>query len=300
MSAIDAYFFGASASTESGLNTIDVRDLKTYQQLYIYFIPILTNLGFINIIVVIVRLHWFKRHLKHLTPQVLKHQRASDAHPDIEDTYDESKITGDISGKSIGESTGNIVGTDSGKTDHYTEANEERQITRPTTITFDPSTELNKDNATLYIPGPQARDRGHPITAKNHDGYQESDDDDRIKPVTRVNTGNSSMRRRRRLSNDDSLQITAAKSIDRVAGVAASIMLLGSQTTPRPRSMVSTTKEQPALNDSPFLSRQATLGRNSQFKNLTSHDREVLGGIEYRTLKFLLKIVTGEHASRLG
>ncbi|KAM0321051.1 hypothetical protein ACHAPQ_009753 [Fusarium lateritium] len=101
------------------------------------------------------------------------------------------------------------------------------------------------------------------------------------------------MRRRRRFSNDDSLQITAAKSIDRVAGVAASIMLLGSQTTPRPRSVVSTTKEQPALNDTPFLSRQATLGRNSQFKNLTSHDREVLGGIEYRTLKLLLKIVTG-------
>lgn len=43
-----------------------MKDLKTYQQLYIYFIPILTNLGFINIIVVIVRLHWFKRHLKRL------------------------------------------------------------------------------------------------------------------------------------------------------------------------------------------------------------------------------------------
>jgi len=64
ISVTDAYFFGASASTESGLNTVDVKDLKTYQQLYIYFIPIITNLGFINIGVVIVRLYWFKKHLK--------------------------------------------------------------------------------------------------------------------------------------------------------------------------------------------------------------------------------------------
>ena len=43
------------------------------------------------------------------------------------------------------------------------------------------------------------------------------------------------------------------------------------------------------------LSRQATIGRNSQFRNLTSEDKEQLGGIEYRSLKLLLKIVTGKH-----
>lgn len=97
--------------------------------------------------------------------------------------------------------------------------------------------------------------------------------------------------RRRRLSNDG-LQITASKSIDRVANVAASLLLLGSETAPRPRSVNSTSIQQPALNDIPQLSRQATIGRNSHFKNLTEHDREVLGGIEYKTLKLLLKIVT--------
>lgn len=39
------------------------------------------------------------------------------------------------------------------------------------------------------------------------------------------------------------------------------------------------------------LSRQATVGRNSEFHNLTKQDRERLGGIEYRSLKLLLKIV---------
>lgn len=44
--------------------SIDVNTLKTYQQVYIYLIPILANLGFINIIVVVVRLYWFEKHLR--------------------------------------------------------------------------------------------------------------------------------------------------------------------------------------------------------------------------------------------
>jgi hypothetical protein len=44
----------------------------------------------------------------------------------------------------------------------------------------------------------------------------------------------------------------------------------------------------------PYLSSQATIGRNSQFQNLTKEDRELLGGLEYRALKLLLKIVVGE------
>ncbi|PNY25886.1 Low-affinity potassium transport protein [Tolypocladium capitatum] len=63
LSAVDAYFFGASVSTESGLNTYDINNLALYQQLYIYFIPMFTNLGFVNIIVVIVRLHWFNKRI---------------------------------------------------------------------------------------------------------------------------------------------------------------------------------------------------------------------------------------------
>lgn len=43
----------------------------------------------------------------------------------------------------------------------------------------------------------------------------------------------------------------------------------------------------------PNISSQATIGRNSQFHHLTTEDRERIGGIEYRSLKLLLKIVTG-------
>ncbi|KAG9495371.1 hypothetical protein J7337_013615 [Fusarium musae] len=278
MPAIDAWFFGASASTESGLNTIDVKDLKTYQQLYIYFIPILTNLGFINIVVVIVRLFWFKRHLKRLAPQMLGNSTGI-TDVDIESTHNEPKVLADTtenSAEATDETNGKAKATDDLVEEDPTVANEDRRVARTMTITFDPSTEQHKDDDALYIPGPRARDR-----------------DDAIKPVPsrNQNDGSFSMRRRRRFSSDDGLKVTASRSMDRAAGVAASLLVLGSQTAPQPRPISSDSNRQPAINDVPFLSRQATLGRNSQFKNLTSHDREILGGIEYRSLKLLLKIV---------
>ena len=46
------------------MSRVDVNELKTYQQVYIYLIPILGNLGFINIIVVIFRVRWFEKHLQ--------------------------------------------------------------------------------------------------------------------------------------------------------------------------------------------------------------------------------------------
>ena len=49
-----------------------------------------------------------------------------------------------------------------------------------------------------------------------------------------------------------------------------------------------------ASEDMPYLSSSATIGRNSQFYNLTRQDRNELGGIEYRSLKLLLKVVFGK------
>ncbi|RGP71704.1 low-affinity potassium transport [Fusarium longipes] len=287
ISAIDAYFFGASASTESGLNTVDVKELKTYQQLYLYFIPIITNLGFINIAVVVVRLYWFKRHLKRLAPRLLSPRRryASNAHvEDGKDTQD--KVTDDVGTVSAPKSTQQLSGGNA-------------PPRRTTTIAFDPAIE-DKDSTTLYIPGPQERDRGHPIVVKTGDEYcdpKDSDDEDHIGSAfatTSSEPGQSIQRRRpRRISNEYGFQMTAARSMDRIAGVASSMLMMGSETSrPRRQSTASVPQQKPALNDGPFLSRHATIGRNSEFQNLTSHDRELLGGIEYRSLKLLLKIVT--------
>lgn len=51
--------------------SVDIKALKTYQQVYLYFAPILTNLGFINIIVVIIRIHWFDKHIRKMSKTYL-------------------------------------------------------------------------------------------------------------------------------------------------------------------------------------------------------------------------------------
>lgn len=46
--------------------SVDVKDLKLYQQLFIYFVPIASNIAFINILVIVVRLYWFEKRLKQI------------------------------------------------------------------------------------------------------------------------------------------------------------------------------------------------------------------------------------------
>ncbi|CAI6335467.1 unnamed protein product [Periconia digitata] len=96
---IDAYFFGVSASTESGLNTVDVKDLKTYQQVFIYIVPIITNLGFVNIVVVIFRLRWFQQRFKKIaTRKPIQSRKLESEAPNTADTGDlEEGITMDTS-----------------------------------------------------------------------------------------------------------------------------------------------------------------------------------------------------------
>jgi hypothetical protein len=45
--------------------------------------------------------------------------------------------------------------------------------------------------------------------------------------------------------------------------------------------------------NAPYLSYQPTIARNSQFVDLTDEQRDELGGIEYRSLKLLGKILLG-------
>lgn len=61
----------------------------------------------------------------------------------------------------------------------------------------------------------------------------------------------------------------------------------------RPQRSSSTNSKKAALDALPMLSPHVTVGRNSTFYNLTEEDKEMLGGIEYRALKLLVKITIG-------
>lgn len=66
VSYTDALFFGCAAATQSGLNTVDLNDMRTYQQVVIYCVPMVTSPIFIHTAVVFVRIYWFEKRFQHL------------------------------------------------------------------------------------------------------------------------------------------------------------------------------------------------------------------------------------------
>jgi potassium uptake Trk family protein len=63
---IDALFFCSGSATQSGLNTIDLNKLNTYQQFVIFLIPMFCNPITINTIVVFIRLYWFEKRFQNI------------------------------------------------------------------------------------------------------------------------------------------------------------------------------------------------------------------------------------------
>ncbi|KOC07232.1 hypothetical protein AFLA70_580g000490 [Aspergillus flavus AF70] len=297
--AVDAYFFGASASTESGLNTIDVKELKTYQQVYLYIIPILGNLGFVNILVVLVRLRWFKKRFETVAPNVLgsKPQNVvndpsleeitiGDRQDMVKSHQSEQPIDSD------GQGSRRPVLPSQGRTpvldislDNVQEGQQVNVATvkssRAATVSF--AEDVNTDSKALYIPPPWARDRGCPILEVD-DSESGDPDLNRAKSSAADSIGLDSSRRhlKHRLS-------FTTTSLKRIASRIITMDQTLSHCRPAPSLSRMPLSKDLAL---PNLSSNATVGRNSQFHNLTERDRELLGGIEYRSLKLLLKIVT--------
>lgn len=75
MPYIDALFFAAGASTQSGLNTIDLNQLYLYQQVVLMLWACITTPIFINTSVVVIRLYWFQKRFKHLVERARENQR---------------------------------------------------------------------------------------------------------------------------------------------------------------------------------------------------------------------------------
>lgn len=75
---IDALFFSAGAATQSGLNTVDLNLLFTYQQVILYFVSMLTTPIFIHTMLVFVRLYWFEKRFQHVVrdARALRHTRS--------------------------------------------------------------------------------------------------------------------------------------------------------------------------------------------------------------------------------
>ena len=76
MAYIDSLFFGAGAATQSGLNTLDVNKLLTYQQVVLMMVACLCNPVIINTVVVFIRLYWFEKRFNHIVQQEKERQKS--------------------------------------------------------------------------------------------------------------------------------------------------------------------------------------------------------------------------------
>lgn len=180
----------------------------------------------------------------------------------------------------------------------------------------------NKDQGTLRIPGPRDFDRGHvprelssdeegndiersatndafpaqsiPGPDTNQAGHLNDDDH----PVKKGLEFDEPERPHRGEVNTNAHHSTRFNPFHPLSGVRhrnqqPAMTFNHTMTTLRNRRTMSFTKSQerdmgPTM---PYLSWQPTIGRNSQFPDLTEEQREELGGIEYRSLKTLALIL---------
>lgn len=179
---------------------MDVKNLYTYQQLYLYFIPMFTNLGFINAFTVLVRLVWFRKHLKKVgafnvfsrikalnladvltfaAPQLLtRRRRGEDAEapaPGPGEAEAPRREDQQEAHEQHSEREPQEQPSEKTRSDQPGEAQEAQ---RPR-ITFDPSSREPREDSTLYIPGPRERERGASIRDIN-----EKMDDGGLDPVS--------------------------------------------------------------------------------------------------------------------
>lgn len=270
---------------------MDVKELKTYQQVYIYLIPILGNLGFINIIVVVCRVRWFEKHLKAKAPHLLKPEVRPKRDPEAQL---EKQADSNISGHALA-----IEGTTDPAINNVTEVDESAESEvlpkvpqgsrssasddvldqNPTVgrhfIRFANSDQLTADNdETLYIPPPWKRDKGASFT-ETKDDIDDKDEEKLDRNMRRLQFGRSLNSHTRTLER-----------------AITSVFVLGHTSGYEDKDHTPTQKYVRPV-DLPEISSQITIGRNSQFYNMSAEDRKRLGGIEYRSLKLLLKIVAG-------
>lgn len=105
LSYTDALFQAAGAATQSGLNTVDLNKLSTYQQIVLYMITMLCTPIFIHSGLVFIRLYWFEKRFQH----VVRDARALRTTRSRMDTVTQDKETREVNRAELGVGGRSIV-----------------------------------------------------------------------------------------------------------------------------------------------------------------------------------------------
>ncbi|KAF9891468.1 low affinity potassium transporter [Aspergillus nanangensis] len=353
---IDALFFSAGAATQSGLNTVDFNLLRTYQQIVLYFVSMLTTPIFIHTMLVFIRLYWFEKRFQRVArdARALRQTRTrlntmsqdKDSLPHNEEelgvagrsivvlrntlrnqgTPDEANAAKKDQPSDSGSDSG-VAPDESGKS-----SEEEERVGRPTDcfpvragslrvpvqrspeqhIAFLENQRRDTTSA-LRIPSPREYDRGgvpqvldygndeigtdevmRTMTHQSDDAPSPRDagENDVVGPMVPHITINEPEMHPTRTRNSTFPRMDTRPTVRETKDVDTSSPL-NRLSTRRPTftGVVRSLTHERERTTLPYLSWNATVGRNSNFVDLTEEQRDELGGIEYRALKTLAVVL---------
>ncbi|KAK3380237.1 cation transport protein-domain-containing protein [Lasiosphaeria ovina] len=381
---IDALFFASGASTQAGLNTVNVNRLNTFQQVVLYLMTMLANPITVNSFVVFLRLYWFEKRFQHIVREARQRRATlsksrSKSKGDVIDPEKgvngrritvmhngtRSRITNDgtllenaattgkakdgpaldnsdepsVEGQAEGD--GNGEEHDDRRHSQIPKIKFSKMVTRSDGLGEDalkiPPSRPDEDHIAilerqrkgsdevLRIPNPRDAERGMRPKRVEHgddidtellspqgahfnlsaEGSPRSQVSDTRQQAITIEEPDR--RKFEELGDDDGPVVEDARA---VVGVLSSLkhhswgrkkqatnnegnVEAAASRNRRPSiSTLRTAFSRDKTNETPYLSWEPTIGRNSQFPDLTVEQREELGGIEYRSLKTLALILT--------
>lgn len=129
---VDALFLSGGAATQSGLNTVDLNELKLYQQITLYTFCMLCTPIFIHSALVFIRLYWFEKRFQHVVrdARALRSTRSRmDTTTRDKDTRELNRAERGVGGRSIvvlrnntGDARGNRLPDPAGQTNEQDNA----------------------------------------------------------------------------------------------------------------------------------------------------------------------------------
>ncbi|TPR10405.1 hypothetical protein CAN33_0021990 [Aspergillus niger] len=312
----DALFLSAGAATQSGLNTVDLNTLHTYQQIVLYVVSMLTTPIFIHTVLVFVRLYWFEKRFQHVVSdaRALRHTRSRlRTISEDKDGQSSSREEAGVAGRSI-VVLRDTLGHPGSRQQAKEKSGEDSPPASPTAR--DPPENLGEDasnalNQKLGIGlGNSLGNLRVPaqLSPEHHIAFLENQR--RNKGALRI----PSPREPRRLDgphitiNEPDMIRTRTRNstfprLDtrptfRETKNDTDASQLGRLTSRRPtlHNLFRTLTQERERSTQPYLSWNATVGRNSNFVDLTEEQRDELGGIEYRALKTLAVVLISYYA----
>lgn len=317
MTVMQSFFTAVSLSTITGLNVVDTNLLSSYEQAVIYVIPIFVNMREISIWTLMIRRYWFRKVLKSKVEEKLSNESGEASKLKLHSLSKDSDssrasnhiITDRATPRS---SSGNEIQTEDrtlpGRpfiTDHTLEDSHEKLDTDSEALQRS-KTETPKDASPLpqhirFGEPKRSATESHTDTispnskSMNIDSFADLD----FHRPTRTGTGGLSVLS----ASTKTLRRRIPTGLHRVV---SNVFIFGND-DPRPArgspSKMSSEPTMASLSRSRSkerrasrahrlkLSAQAAIGHNSTFNNLSEEDKELLGGIEYRSLKLLSKVV---------